>query len=167
MNGPTQIGCVADSAGRSLRNTPAVAGLRGRRLRLARHLGKSQINLVLRSACTTLRRTSLRLDRRRLGKSQINLVLRSACTIFVSDETAVSRYHSAPVPPEKFRGDAQRLHARIAQLRGAGRADSRARHHPRHGRHPAPTGGWRRSTTSADSRATACSSSRYAPVSWR
>ena len=58
------------------------------------------------------------------------MVLRSACTIFVSDETAVSRYYSAPVPPEKFRGDAQRLHARIAQLRGAGRADSRARHHP-------------------------------------
>ena len=70
---------------------------------------ESQINLVLRSACTlcggqslrsdrrrlgripnkfgsalglhTLRRTSLRLDRRRFGRIQINLVLRPACTL--------------------------------------------------------------------------------------
>ena len=77
-------------------------------------LGRSQINLDLPSACTTLRgqaplrlaaprqnangfvfalglhtlwRTSLRLDRLRLGKMQTSLFLPSACTIFVEPRT--------------------------------------------------------------------------------
>ena len=41
----------------------------------------SQINLVFRSACTTLRDKTLEV-RLRLGKTQINLVFRSACTNF-------------------------------------------------------------------------------------
>ena len=41
----------------------------------------------------TLRRTSLRSDRLRLGKTQINLVLHSACTIFVDMMEFLETYH--------------------------------------------------------------------------